>query len=184
MGRYYYGNITGKFWFAVQSSSPMKQFGAVELKSRIEYLVCGCGCEFDGDAPSDNAYCSECYESHEQHLAEVVEQEADDEITETWRANEGCGEWEFAREDFELNGIAFINQHQELFDKYINKITFDEEDMNYEYELEWRIGDDGKDIERLIGESVILADLCMLKQIQKFFDENPDDDICEWNAEY
>ena len=179
MGRYYYGNITGKFWFAVQSSSPMKQFGAVELKSRIEYLVCGCGCEFDGDAPSDNAYCSECYESHEQHLAEVVEQEADDEITETWRANEGCGEWEFAREDFELNGIAFINQHQEFFDRHVASITFNKED-SYDYDFEYTEGGDPLTKE----EDELLADLCMLKQIQKFFDENPDEDSCDWEAEY
>ena len=163
----------------------MAQFGAVELGCRIEYLGCGCECEFDGDKPSDKAYCSDCWESYEQHLAEAMEQSGDDEITETWMANESCGEWEFAREDFELNGIAFINQHQELFDKYISKITFEGDEMNYEYELEWRKDENGKDFAReRIDEDVILADLCMLKQIQKFFDENPDEDICAWDAEY
>ena len=183
MGRHYNGHIAGKFWVAIQSSSPMKQFGAREFGQRSEYMVCGCVCE---DNMSDKAYCADCWESHEQHLAEVVEQEADDEITETWRVNESCGEWEFEREDFELNGIAFINQHQELFDKYINKITFDATTapVMYEYELEWRTGEDGKQLTQEIDEMVILADLCMLKQIQKFFDENPDEDTCEWEAEY
>jgi hypothetical protein len=117
-------------------------------------------------------------------MEEAMECEGNDELTETWEEDQDSGEWEFHREDFELNGIAFINQHQELFDKYINKITFDVEEMNYEYELEWRTGDDGKDIAREIGESVILADLCMLKQIEHFFNENPDEDTCCWDAEY
>ena len=30
MGRYYSGDIEGKFWFAVQSSTSPERFGAVE----------------------------------------------------------------------------------------------------------------------------------------------------------
>jgi len=182
MGRYYNGDITGKFWFGVQSSSPMEQFGAVELACRLEYLGCGCACDFDADEPDENAYCSDCWESYEQHLEEAKDANGDDELTETWMSCEDSGEWEFNREQFELNGVAFINQHQELFDKYINKITFN---TDMEYDVEWA-DDDNRKYQALehIDEDVILADLCMLKQIQKFFEENPDEDICGWNAEY
>lgn len=183
MGRYYNGDITGKFWFGCQSSNPMEQFGAVELGSRVEYLGCGCLCEFDADEPDEKAYCSDCWESYEQHLDEAKEVNGDDEITDTWFADLDSGEWEFNRKQFELNGVAFINQHQELFDKYINKITIDTTDM--EYDVEWKIDENGKDYAKEhIDEDEILADLCMLKQIQKFFEKNPDEDICSWNAEY
>ena len=38
MGRYYHGDIEGKFWFAVQSSDAASRFGGVELEpSYISY---------------------------------------------------------------------------------------------------------------------------------------------------
>ena len=40
MGRYYEGDIEGKFWFAVQSSDDGEHFGAEEQGSNyIEYYV-------------------------------------------------------------------------------------------------------------------------------------------------
>jgi len=39
MGRYYYGDIEGKFWFAVQSSNSADRFGVIgETPSYLEYL--------------------------------------------------------------------------------------------------------------------------------------------------
>lgn len=35
MGRYYYGDIEGKFWFAVQSSDAPLRFGAIEEEPRF-----------------------------------------------------------------------------------------------------------------------------------------------------
>ena len=40
MGRYYNGDIEGKFWFAVQSSTCGEQFGATEIESsEIQYCI-------------------------------------------------------------------------------------------------------------------------------------------------
>jgi len=39
LGRYYNGDIEGKFWFAVQSSDDAEQFGAYECTSYIQYCV-------------------------------------------------------------------------------------------------------------------------------------------------
>lgn len=39
MGRYYDGDITGKFWFGVQSSTDGEYFGAERDESHIEYYV-------------------------------------------------------------------------------------------------------------------------------------------------
>lgn len=40
MGRYYDGDIEGKFWFAVQSSTDGEQFGAYEIEpAEIQYGV-------------------------------------------------------------------------------------------------------------------------------------------------
>jgi hypothetical protein len=39
MGRYYWGDIEGKFWFAVQCSTAPERFGCQENTSTIEYYV-------------------------------------------------------------------------------------------------------------------------------------------------
>jgi hypothetical protein len=39
MGRYYSGDIEGKFWFAVQDSDDAENFGAVERDDRIDYYI-------------------------------------------------------------------------------------------------------------------------------------------------
>lgn len=40
MGRYYNGDINGKFWFAVQSSTCGEQFGAEEIEhNEIKYCI-------------------------------------------------------------------------------------------------------------------------------------------------
>jgi len=39
MGRYYSGDIDGKFWFAVQDSTSPERFGAVENQSHISYEI-------------------------------------------------------------------------------------------------------------------------------------------------
>ena len=40
MGRYYSGDINGKFWFAVQSSRAAERFGATEIDENVIHYVC------------------------------------------------------------------------------------------------------------------------------------------------
>ena len=37
MGRYYTGDIEGKFWFGIQSSTAGERFGAYETRNNIDY---------------------------------------------------------------------------------------------------------------------------------------------------
>tara|TARA_R110000803_G_scaffold72729_2_gene136432 strand:- start:14132 stop:14494 length:363 start_codon:yes stop_codon:yes gene_type:complete len=39
MGRYYYGDIEGKFMFAVQPSNAAERFGADEFEASIDYTI-------------------------------------------------------------------------------------------------------------------------------------------------
>lgn len=66
MGRYYTGQISGKFWFAVQSSDDASHFG-VNCKEEICYYICNCPYE------GIENYCSNCYESFEQHIKDIKE---------------------------------------------------------------------------------------------------------------
>ena len=71
MGRFYSGDIEGKFWFAVQSSDDASFFGGTELEPNyIEY-------SFDeDDLPSIREGIKKCTEAlgeHEQELKEFFE---------------------------------------------------------------------------------------------------------------
>ena len=39
MGRYYNGDVEGKFWFAIQSSNAPERFGAYENQGYINYSI-------------------------------------------------------------------------------------------------------------------------------------------------
>jgi hypothetical protein len=173
MGRWYHGNIHGKFWFGVQSSDAMQNYGAVEQPADFMFKVCCCSCDC-GEA-SGQDYCGGCYESYEDHIKEVRDEWDDDSITECFQPDESNGNWEYDRDMFEDQGLPYIEKHEELFNKYIESLTFNE-DNDYAYEINWTKEDFGADV----GE--ILADLCMLKQIQHFF-EKEDEDTCSWSAE-
>ncbi len=179
MGRYYYGSITGKFWFAVQSSNPMEQFGAVELGQDLCFAGCNCCCEFDDDEPDDKAYCSNCYESYEEHMAEAMDVAGSDELTTTWEPS-GMWNWTYSRDDFNEQGLTHLQTHEEFFNKHIASITFNKED-SYDYDFEYT--EDGGD-PLTSEENGLLADLGMLKQIEHYFKENPDEESCDWEAEY
>lgn len=74
MGRYYDGDIKGKFWFGIQDSDDIENL--VNITPNIEYAwkACNCCAEVDED------YCRQCYETKEEHIEAAVEaEEYDDE---------------------------------------------------------------------------------------------------------
>ena len=176
MGRWYHGNIHGKFWVGTQSSDAMENYGAVlQSPDDFQYKICGCCCDYQ---PQEKDYCEGCFNSYEDHIKEVRDECDDDSITECFEEDEQNGNWLYDKDMFEDQGLPFIEEHKDLFNKYIESITFDE-DNDYAYTLKWvkeeyettRNEDDEK-----------LADLCMLKQIQRFF-EKEDEDTCSWGGE-
>lgn len=71
MGRYYWGNIEGKFWVAVQSSNDVENL--INIKPHSCSLAWrGCGCIVNMDEKK-NDYCKNCYESREVFLDEMGE---------------------------------------------------------------------------------------------------------------
>ena len=175
MGRFYQGDIYGKFWFAVQSSGSMEDYGAIEQATRFEYKICGCQCE----SQRRKSYCEDCYDSYQEHLTEVREQDDDDDDDDKvcFQEDTTGGEWIYDLETFEEQGIPFIEKNKDLFNKYIKNITFDEDNS---YDVEWVKEDYGKERNE---DDEILADLCMLKQIQHFF-QKENQETCSWIAEY
>lgn len=70
MGRFYGGDIEGKFWFGVQSSDDISTLLNISCESNYIWKVCGCVAEIN-----DYDYCDDCYSSKEQHIKDTVEEE-------------------------------------------------------------------------------------------------------------
>ena len=71
MGRYYWGDIEGKFWFGVQSSSDVENL--INITAEPGNMIWqGCGCVVDFDQKNDE-YCKDCYDSKEAFLDEMGE---------------------------------------------------------------------------------------------------------------
>jgi len=72
MGRFYSGDISGKFWFGVQSSDDINEL--VSYVPNQNYIWKSCGCYVDEDNP-EGKYCKGCYDSIGSHILEVEEEE-------------------------------------------------------------------------------------------------------------
>ena len=70
MGRYYHGDIEGKFWNCVQESNDIENLINIESNKYYTWKVCGCIAEIK----SDN-YCYNCYENYEDHIKDVIYEE-------------------------------------------------------------------------------------------------------------
>lgn len=76
MGRFYNGDINGKFWFGVQSSDDISNLLDIDSDMVCEWY--GCGCTLHDDNNEDNEYCIECYNNKEDFLLNASEEmEAD-----------------------------------------------------------------------------------------------------------
>jgi hypothetical protein len=69
MGRFYSGDIEGKFWFGVQDSNDIENL--VNITPNIEYAWKACNCFAEID---DEEYCNCCYETKEDHINDAIEQ--------------------------------------------------------------------------------------------------------------
>jgi hypothetical protein len=67
MGRYYNGDIEGRFWFGIQSSDDISNL--VNVKPHVYYTwnVCDCVAEIDYQE-----YCRNCYETKQNHIDDAI----------------------------------------------------------------------------------------------------------------
>ena len=149
MGRYYYGDINGKFWFGIQGSGDARHFDAGEIVNH-HFHVCGCVVE----NPHEEAFCEDCYESLEEHLDEMKEE--GEEESKTWYEGEGAN-----YECLDIDAVqAKIDELEAQVGCHIGSFTITE-DFDYdltetEYETISHLSDD---------EKALIARLCLGKQI-------------------
>jgi hypothetical protein len=67
MGRFYSGDIEGKFWFGLQDSDDIKNLVTINEYVYYSWKSCNCSVQNDED------YCNMCYENEEEHINDVKE---------------------------------------------------------------------------------------------------------------
>ena len=70
MGRFYSGDIEGKFWFGVQDSNDIENLVTITGNIYYSWKACNCTAEID-----DYDYCTDCYESKNDHIENAIEEE-------------------------------------------------------------------------------------------------------------
>lgn len=72
MGREYFGDISGKFGFGLQSSCDIETL--INITYRNEYEWHGCRCQLEEEDFNKEKYCVTCYESYEDHYQNVKDE--------------------------------------------------------------------------------------------------------------
>ena len=134
MGRFYYGDIKGKFWVAIQDSNDPLNFDLEEIPV-LNYIGCGCLCD-----DIEIKYCDACYSSFEEHK-ESIEEDGDyegdlDKLDNLIEESSNESEWKADKENVENIEKVLKEIDEEInVKKYIKSITFDEKD-DFTYQLE------------------------------------------------
>jgi hypothetical protein len=170
MGRYYSGDIEGKFWFGTQSSDDATHFGVNPL---LQYDYYGCGCCAtddltghinDGNA-TDTVYCTGCYTSLKDHLDQTIE-DRDTELT-YHESNE-------IYYDFQEKHVDTVKKEIKKLEKKVGKYmelfaivddTEEYEGIRYEYRVP-------NEVTLKKGELELIARLCLGKQILYCLEKN------------
>lgn len=160
MGRYYSGDIEGKFWFGTQDSDDATNFGVDPI---VQYDYHGCQCCASDDVTEDeeaNAqlFCSSCYESLEDHL-EKTEVDRDDDKT-YYEGNE-------IYYDFQESSLPTLKKEIKKLEKKVGKYmepfmivdkTIEYGGVQYEYSVP-------EGVKLKTGELELIVRLCLGKQI-------------------
>ena len=113
MGRFYGGDIEGKFWFGIQPSQDINNLiKNINFKTNYTWKVCDCSVENE-----NLTYCNDCYENEEAHKMEVLNEEdydSDDSI-------------ELYYED---NCIDYLVEKDKHFDELTTSMNILEKEIN------------------------------------------------------
>jgi hypothetical protein len=152
MGRYYTGQISGKFWFGIQDSTDADFFGT-EYSDVFSFYVCGCE-YFAGESKE---YCDGCFGSLEEHMAAL---EADDiQSVHLWHLSDCEIRYEFS--EFHSEKVAQkIGELEGIVGQYMSSYVLSDNDEGTNIEYSYTVPADV-----VPNDLPLIAKLCLGKQI-------------------
>lgn len=162
MGRYYYGNIEGKFWFGVQDSDDISNLCNIDYETL--YYWEGCNCDTNLVQIKNIGYCSNCYNDKESHLKDID----DDNDTQLYNESNMI-KYSLIKDIHEEQIKSKLISIESQIDLNLFKLIFDKDNKFYNYHL--KISEENsKKI-----DMQLLARYCLGKQILEYFTNN---EIC------
>ena len=174
MGRYYHGDIGGKFWFGIQESDDASFFGR---EHDDIYIFCVCACALsEEDTRDPKLYCDGCYSSYEEHMQAKTEESGEKEkdegetVSHTWQISPYEIQYNYQESDLPIV-IAKVNELEALVGQYMEgyRIVQDEYEFEYEYTLPSNV-----------PNIALLARLCLGRQLLHCLQTTGS---CSFNAE-
>ena len=169
MGRYYTGQIEGKFWFAIQDSFDASHFGR-EPEEIYTFYACSCNVSPDIGEPDETTYCEDCFESFEGHIEEMKKNEEDD--IKTWYVSESEIKYNFEESDLDRVKLK-VCELEEIVGHYMDSYKIEEADTEVLYSYD--VPDDAP--KSLLP---LIAKLCLGKQIEYCLEKKGS---CSFHAE-
>ena len=154
MGRYYSGQISGKFWFGIQESTDASFFGS-DYKEILIYKACFCQI-YDNDSLMNKSYCTNCYDSYEEHMADIQANE-DESTNEIWLVSDAEIAYEFHESDLAYVQTKIAELEQLVGEHMHTYQIVDNDSIEYSYDMPGGIRGD---------EIAYVARLCLGKQIE------------------
>lgn len=70
MGRFYNGDIKGKFWVGIQESNDISNLIDINYIPELFWKICDCQAN-----PLTTNYCDKCFSSNKEHMNKVIEED-------------------------------------------------------------------------------------------------------------
>ena len=118
MGRYYHGDIEGKFHFGVQPSDDIENL-VDNIEHEPEYEWITCGCTVDSEEDKSRNYCSDCFSSFDEHKQEILKNEDEECIQDNCLYMEG-------------NFIYFSILKKDHYEKLLTSMKYLEESLGHD----------------------------------------------------
>ena len=121
MGRFYGGDIEGKFWFGIQPTQDINNLiKNINFKTNYTWKVCDCSVENE-----NLTYCNDCYENKEAHKLEVLKEEDydTDDTDDTVDTIELC---------YEDNCIDYLVEKNKHLEELTTNMNILEKEINEE----------------------------------------------------
>jgi hypothetical protein len=174
MGRYYTGDICGKFWFGIQNSDDADHFGC--KGNIVNYRFYGCECSINQyliDIAIENKvslFCDKCYHNYNHHKKEV-----EDLVENNILYYECCEQLIYEFNSTHINIVKqVLNELENKYSMYIKnfEIIDDvslEDGIDYEVDLV-----DEKEEEESEDKKILkyVARLCLGRQILYCLEKN------------
>ena len=162
MGRYYSGDIEGKFWFGVQSSGDVENLVNITPHTYYSWIGCRCNAEI-----ADETYCHSCFQSQTEHEEAAIEEYEDADI-------------ECLYMEMQTNGYSLDKDthYSELLDN-MNKLKLS---LNENFINEFgKIEQNEKILDAFSG---VFNNACSIIDDMKFENDKEEKKVCELAARY